>query len=56
MSIGGIGPIGVTLVGHTTVSLFFATQFADGDWIGIELDVAGGKNDGAVKGERVGPC
>ena len=32
------------------------THFADGDWIGIELDEATGKNDGAVQGERYFDC
>lgn len=28
------------------------TQFASGNWCGIELDEASGKNDGAVDGIR----
>src|SRR5436190_3591960 len=32
------------------------THFAVGDWIGIELDEATGKNDGAVQGERYFNC
>ena len=32
------------------------THFAAGDWIGIELEDASGKNDGAVKGQRYFEC
>ncbi|KAI9665660.1 MAG: hypothetical protein M1821_003594 [Bathelium mastoideum] len=32
------------------------THFADGDWVGVELDDASGKNDGSVKGERYFDC
>ena len=32
------------------------THFAPGDWIGIELEDASGKNDGAVQGQRYFDC
>ena len=32
------------------------THFAPGDWIGIELEDAVGKNDGAVQGQRYFDC
>ena len=32
------------------------TNFAPGDWIGIELEDASGKNDGAVQGHRYFNC
>lgn len=39
-----------------TVRFIGKTQFAKGDWIGIELDDDTGKNDGAVQGERYFDC
>lgn len=33
-----------------------ATQFATGEWVGIELDDATGKNDGSVQGVRYFEC
>jgi dynactin 1 len=30
--------------------------FAPGDWIGVELEDGGGKNDGSVRGERYFEC
>ncbi|PMD45716.1 hypothetical protein L207DRAFT_482205 [Hyaloscypha variabilis F] len=32
------------------------TEFAPGEWIGVELEDNGGKNDGSVKGERYFEC
>lgn len=32
------------------------TQFAGGYWLGVELDDASGKNDGAVQGQRYFDC
>lgn len=32
------------------------THFAPGDWIGIELEDASGKNDGAIQGKRYFDC
>lgn len=33
-----------------------AVNFADGCWLGLELKMAAGKNDGCVKGERYFTC
>jgi dynactin 1 len=38
----------IRFVGHTA--------FAQGDWVGIELDDGSGKNDGSVQGERYFDC
>ncbi|KAI9697345.1 MAG: hypothetical protein M1820_007851 [Bogoriella megaspora] len=32
------------------------THFAGGDWVGVELDDASGKNDGSIQGERYFDC
>lgn len=43
--------------GRTAIIRFKgATTFAPGDWIGVELDEASGKNDGSVQGERYFDC
>ncbi|CAK9003620.1 unnamed protein product [Durusdinium trenchii] len=39
-----------------TVRFSGKTQFAEGHWIGIELDEAVGKNDGSVQGSRYFSC
>lgn len=39
-----------------TVRFIGTTSFAVGDWIGVELSEATGKNDGAVQGERYFDC
>ena len=39
-----------------TVQFIGNTQFAPGDWVGVELDDASGKNDGAVQGQRYFDC
>lgn len=39
-----------------TVQFVGNTHFALGDWIGIELEDASGKNDGAVQGQRYFDC
>ncbi|KAJ6126946.1 hypothetical protein N7523_002558 [Penicillium sp. IBT 18751x] len=39
-----------------TVRFIGTTSFAVGDWIGVELADATGKNDGAVQGERYFEC
>jgi len=33
-----------------------STHFADGEWLGVELDLALGKHDGAVRGQRYFTC
>ena len=43
--------------GRTAIVRFVGSaHFAGGDWIGVELDDATGKNDGAVQGERYFDC
>ena len=39
-----------------TVQFVGNTHFAPGDWIGVELEEASGKNDGAVQGQRYFDC
>ena len=39
-----------------TVQFIGSTSFAPGDWIGIELEDASGKNDGTVQGQRYFDC
>ena len=39
-----------------TVRFVGETHFAPGDWIGVELNEATGKNDGAVQGQRYFDC
>ena len=39
-----------------TVRFIGSAHFAGGDWVGVELDDASGKNDGAVQGERYFDC
>ncbi|KAJ5679206.1 hypothetical protein N7462_007450 [Penicillium macrosclerotiorum] len=41
---------------QATVRFFGSTHFAPGEWIGVELTDATGKNDGAVQGERYFDC
>jgi dynactin 1 len=41
---------------QATVRFVGSTHFASGDWIGVELDDATGKNDGSVQGERYFDC
>jgi dynactin complex subunit len=33
-----------------TINYIGKTEFKEGDWIGVELDTATGKNDGSVAG------
>ncbi|XP_048590057.1 kinesin-like protein KIF13B isoform X2 [Nematostella vectensis] len=43
--------------GKTGVIRFIgATEFSPGPWVGVELDKAGGKNDGSVSGVRYFAC
>ncbi len=39
-----------------TIQYAGSTQFATGDWVGVELDEDSGKNDGAVQGQRYFEC
>lgn len=39
-----------------TVQFIGSTHFAAGEWLGVELDDASGKNDGAVQGQRYFDC
>lgn len=39
-----------------TVQFVGTTHFSTGDWVGIELEDASGKNDGAVQGQRYFDC
>lgn len=39
-----------------TIRFIGQTEFAPGEWIGVELEDNGGKNDGSVKGERYFDC
>ncbi|KAI1434977.1 dynactin [Xylaria sp. CBS 124048] len=41
---------------NATVRFVGQTHFADGDWVGVELEDDSGKNDGAVKGKRYFEC
>lgn len=39
-----------------TVQFIGNAHFASGDWLGVELEDASGKNDGAVQGQRYFVC
>ena len=39
-----------------TVRFAGNTHFAPGDWVGVELEDASGKNDGSVQGQRYFDC
>ncbi|EEQ30676.1 hypothetical protein McanMca71_000633 [Microsporum canis] len=41
---------------HARVRYTGTTRFASGEWIGLELEDATGKNDGSVQGERYFEC
>ena len=46
--------VGGTKAGH--IRYIGVTKFAPGDWVGVELDEAQGKNDGSVGGETYFSC
>jgi hypothetical protein len=41
---------------QATVRFLGATHFAPGEWVGVELNEATGKNDGSVQGQRYFDC
>ncbi|KAK1761062.1 dynactin subunit 1 [Echria macrotheca] len=41
---------------NATVRFVGTTAFAQGEWVGIELDDAQGKNDGSINGDRYFDC
>jgi dynactin 1 len=48
-----VGQVVALADGQTGIIRFVGrTEFATGDWIGVELEGPTGKNDGSVKGER----
>eukprot|EP00927_Polykrikos_kofoidii_P047491 TRINITY_DN41675_c0_g1_i1.p1 TRINITY_DN41675_c0_g1~~TRINITY_DN41675_c0_g1_i1.p1 ORF type:complete len:424 (-),score=75.24 TRINITY_DN41675_c0_g1_i1:25-1296(-) len=51
-TVSGIGPTRL----DGTVRFVGTTHFADGEWVGVELDQPVGKNDGFVKGVRYFSC
>ncbi len=57
MTEAAVGQIIQLSDGRTGVVRFVGqTHFAQGDWIGIELEDGSGKNDGSVQGERYFDC
>ncbi|XP_063079873.1 kinesin-like protein KIF13B [Engraulis encrasicolus] len=41
---------------HGTVRYIGPTEFAEGTWVGVELDLPAGKNDGSVNGKHYFHC
>jgi dynactin 1 len=45
-----------TVSGNGIVRFIGTTAFATGKWVGVELDVPSGKNNGAVQGKSYFTC
>ncbi|PWZ03635.1 hypothetical protein BCV70DRAFT_197834 [Testicularia cyperi] len=48
--------VSISNLGHGEVLFVGQTSFAPGVWVGIELDVQNGKNNGSVQGKRYFEC